>query len=102
LRRIRRRVALKLADRPSVPQRKDLDDDQIARQAKATGLAIDWVSRILAIVAVMVLPGLGGRWLDVRFGANVFALLGFVLGLVVGIVSLIAIVKVPKPPDQNS
>lgn len=95
-------MALILADRPSVPERKDLDDDQIANQAKATGLAIDWVSRILAIVAVMVLPGLGGHWLDARFGTNVFTLLGFVLGLVVGTVSLIAVVKPPKPPDQNS
>ena len=85
-----------------MPKRRDPDDDLIANQAKATGLAIDWVSRILAVVAIMVLPGLGGHWLDARFGTNVFTLLGFVLGLVVGTVSLIAVVKAPKPPDKNT
>jgi len=86
-----------------VPKSPDPDDEQIAKQAKATAQAIEWVSRILAIVAVMVLPGLGGIWLDGRFGTSgVFTLLGFGLGLVVGIASLLAVVKPPRSPDKKT
>jgi hypothetical protein len=78
------------------------DDSQIEEQAKATALAIEWVSRILAIVAVMVLPGLGGRWLDQRFGMRIFTLVGFALGLVVGVTCLLAVVNTKKPPDKKT
>jgi hypothetical protein len=95
-------VAFQAGARSSVPESPDPQDEQIARQAKATAQAIEWVSRILAVVAVMILPGLGGRWLDGRFGTNVFTLLGFGLGLVLGIFSLLTVVNTPKPPDQKT
>jgi len=87
-----------------VYQPKEPDDNQIAQQAKATATAIEWVSRILAIVAVMVLPGLGGTWLDSRFGTQVFTLAGFALGLTIGIVALLAVVKAPptKIPSNKT
>lgn len=83
-------------------QPKDPDDARIAAQAKATATALEWVSRILAIVAVMVLPGLGGSWLDARFGTNFLTFTGFALGLTIGMICLIAVVKAVKPPDSKS
>lgn len=48
-------------------------------------LAMEWVARITTVALVMVLPGLAGVWLDRRLGTGFFALLGFGLGMVVGI-----------------
>jgi hypothetical protein len=56
-------------------------------------VAIDWVSRILAVVAFMVLPGLGGEWLDRHWGTHFLTLVGFALGLTFGIWYLIAITR---------
>jgi hypothetical protein len=41
----------------------------------------------------MVLPGLGGQWLDGRWGTRFLALLGFALGLFGGIAYLLAALK---------
>lgn len=77
---------------------------QLQRQQS---LAMDWVSRVLAICVVMVLPGLGGAWLDKRFGMSCWTLVGFVLGFVSGFTALILLVKRDddrprKPgPDQH-
>lgn len=48
-------------------------------------LALEWVSRIIAIALVMVLPGMGGAWLDKRLGTAWLAPLGFVFGMMLGI-----------------
>jgi len=56
-------------------------------------LAMEWVSRILAVVAVMVVPGLVGGWLDQRWGTGFLTLLGFALGLTVGTVYLVAVTR---------
>ena len=52
-------------------------------QPSAIGVAFEWVGRILAIVAEMVVPGLLGRMLDLRWGTTFFVRVGFVgdLGL---------------------
>jgi len=55
--------------------------------------AMDWVSRILAMVVVMVAPGVGGHWLDDRWGTKFLALAGFGLGMVLGIAYLLAITR---------
>lgn len=52
--------------------------------------AMVWVSRITTIALLMVLPGLGGLWLDRKLGTKVvFTLAGFVLGLTAGIWQLV-------------
>ena len=61
--------------------------------------AMTWVSRILAVAAVMVLPGLAGFWLDKRWGLGFLGLTGFVLGLISGIAYLLTITK--RPSDRS-
>ena len=63
------------------------------QQQRQQSMAMEWVSRVLAICVVMVLPGLGGAWLDKRYGTSFWALAGFVLGFVSGFTALILLVK---------
>ena len=63
------------------------------QQQRQQSLAMEWVSRVLAICVVMVLPGLGGAWLDKRYGTGFWALAGFVLGFASGLTALILLVK---------
>ena len=62
--------------------------------------AMEWVSRILAVAAVMVLPGLAGQWLDKRLGTGFFGLAGFAVGMVSGIAYLLAVTKTPPKTKQ--
>ncbi|HEX6963451.1 MAG TPA: AtpZ/AtpI family protein [Lacipirellula sp.] len=52
--------------------------------------AMQWVARIFAAALMMSLPGLGGQWLDRRFGTSFIGLAGFALGVVGGMMYLIA------------
>jgi hypothetical protein len=52
-------------------------------------LALEWVSRVLAVCVVMVLPGLGGEWLDRRFATAIWTPVGFAFGFFSGITALI-------------
>lgn len=52
-------------------------------------IAMEWVSRITTIVLEMVLPGLGGQWLDEKFGVGFLGLLGFAFGVSLGVWHLI-------------
>lgn len=52
-----------------------------------------WVSRILAVTAVMVLPGLAGQWLDKRWGTGFLGIAGFIFGLVSGMAYLLIMTK---------
>jgi hypothetical protein len=54
---------------------------------------MEWVSQITTVVAEMVLPGLAGQWLDQRWGTKFIGLLGFALGLTVGIWHLLAMTR---------
>jgi hypothetical protein len=56
-------------------------------------LAMMWVSRVIAASLMMSLPGLGGTWLDARWGTKFLGAAGFVLGLVSGAVYLIAVTR---------
>jgi hypothetical protein len=50
------------------------------------GQAAEWVARIASVALLMVLPGLGGNWLDRRWATEpLFTLAGFALGLGGGI-----------------
>ena len=49
-------------------------------------VAAQWAYRAMAIGTEMVLPGILGLWLDHQLGTKfVFGILGFVLGMVLGI-----------------
>jgi hypothetical protein len=56
-------------------------------------LAMIWVSRIFAISAEMILPGLLGQWLAKRWGYPSLVLLGFALGISFGLWHLILITR---------
>lgn len=59
------------------------------RPGEAIADALEWVSKIFAVVMLMCLPGLAGQWLDRRFGTSFLGAVGFVGGLVLGMWSLI-------------
>ena len=58
-----------------------------------------WVARITAVGLMMVLPGLGGLWLDKHLGTSFLGLVGLTLGVVGGIAYLISITRLP--PKRN-
>jgi len=60
------------------------------------GVAMEWVSRIMAVALEMVLPGLAGQWLDQRWGTSFLALLGFAFGLTVAIWHLLVFANQSK------
>ena len=74
--------------------------------------AMDTASRIIAICMEMVVPGLGGYWLDKKFDTEPWlALLGFGLGMLLATMQLIRMTShagghkksnPPKPPDVTS
>ena len=55
--------------------------------------AMNWASKITAVALAMVLPGLAGVWLDSQLEGRFFTLLGFALGVPLGIWYLIAMTK---------
>ena len=59
-------------------------------QRSPLALAMEWVSRIFVVGLEMVLPGLGGGWLDERWGTKpLLTLVGFGLGIVCGMTHLL-------------
>ena len=54
---------------------------------------INWVSKITTVALEMVLPGLAGMWLDSQLETRFLALVGFALGVPLGIWHLIAMTK---------
>jgi hypothetical protein len=59
-------------------------------QPSPLGLAAEWVARLTVVGIEMVLFGLGGVWLDKRLHVEpLFALLGFAVGISVGIYHLL-------------
>jgi hypothetical protein len=53
--------------------------------------AMEWVSKITTVALEMVLPGLAGTWLDRRWGTNYLAIVGFALGLGLGLWHLLVL-----------
>jgi hypothetical protein len=60
-------------------------------------VAMEWVGRIMAAAAMMVLPGIGGQWIDRRLGTQWITLVGLALGLSLSIYYLLAITR-PRDP----
>jgi len=59
-------------------------------------LAMEWVSKITTVALEMVLPAVGGGYLDKRFGTQYWTFIGVVVGFVVGMWHLLQMTKV-KP-----
>lgn len=63
--------------------------------------AMQWVSRIFAVTVEIVGLGLLGHWLDDRWGTSFLALVGFGLGISLGIWHLIVMTKRPLPSQKS-
>ena len=61
------------------------------------GTAFGWAARIMAVGLTMVLPGIGGRWLDSRLGTGFCEPIGFALGFTAGLATLIRLAKAAPP-----
>lgn len=77
-------------------------DDEPSQMAAAYG----WAGRVTTVVVEMVLPALGGRWLDSRFGTQYWVIVGFAAGFALGLFHLLQMVKQQEsdipPPSNNS
>lgn len=61
--------------------------------------AMEWVAKITTVGLLMVLPAVGGQYLDSRLGTSYWTLIGLCVGVVAGIVHLLQITRPPpKPP----
>jgi hypothetical protein len=67
--------------------------------ADPLALAIEWVSKITTVALEMVLPAIGGRYLDQRLSTQYWALIGLVLGFSVGMWHLLQMTKVDRRDD---
>jgi uncharacterized membrane protein (DUF2068 family) len=64
-------------------------------------IAHEWVSRVMTIVGMMLLPGFAGHWLDKRWGTNYLTLLGFAVGLTVSIHQMLQLGKDVSPAKKS-
>lgn len=62
---------------------------------------LTWFSRTVAVVAIMVGPGLFGAWLDHRWGSSFFTPAGFLLGMALATTALIVIAQKLTPPARG-
>jgi|GEM_PF-911416 len=57
--------------------------------------AMTWVSRITTVCLEMVLPAVGGVWLDERYGTSFWVVVGVLVGGALGLWHLLQLTK-PK------
>jgi F0F1-type ATP synthase assembly protein I len=63
---------------------------------------MEWASRITAVCFEMVVPALLGYWIDQRLGTKIlFTMLGSVLGMVGGMISLLRITRLLSRPAKD-
>ena len=55
---------------------------------------MEWVAKITTVALEMFLPAVGGGYLDRRLGTSYWALVGVVVGLVVGMWHLLLMTRV--------
>jgi hypothetical protein len=55
--------------------------------------ALNWLSRILAVGVVMLALGWAGGKLDQWLGTKIIAVIGFLVGMMVGLIALIGILQ---------
>lgn len=65
------------------------EDDELSPIAIAYG----WVAKVTTVVGEMVLLGIGGSWLDQRWGTKFLAPVGLMLGVSLGLWHLIVMTK---------
>lgn len=64
--------------------------------------AYQWATRIMVVAAEMVLPGLGGYWLDKQIGTVIlFTLVGFGFGTTAAVVHLIQMTRADANRKQD-
>jgi F0F1-type ATP synthase assembly protein I len=68
-------------------------------QPHPMALAMEWVAKITTVGLEMVLPGVGGHYLDARLGTKYWTLIGFGVGMVVGFWHLMQMTKLKPPPS---
>ena len=68
----------------------------------AADQAMQWLSRTLAIILLMIAPGFAGRGLDRRIGTQFLTPMGFVLGTVMATVMLLILAQKMTQPASNS
>lgn len=66
------------------------------RKPHPMALAMEWVAKITTVALEMVLPAIGGGYLDRRFGTSYWALVGVVLGMIVGMWHLLQMTRPPR------
>ena len=64
-------------------------------------VAMEWVAKITAVGLEMVLPGIGGHYLDAWLGTSYWALIGFAVGLVVALWHLLQMTRPRKSPPEG-
>jgi hypothetical protein len=62
--------------------------------ADPLALAMEWVTKITTVALEMVLPAIGGGYLDKRLGTQYWTLIGVVFGFLVGMWHLLQMTKV--------
>ncbi len=60
---------------------------------------MEWIAKITTAGLMMVLPGIGGHYLDEWLGTSYLAFIGFAIGLAMGLWQLI---RWTKPPPRSS
>jgi len=63
--------------------------------------AMEWVTKITTVGLEMVLPAVGGAFLDKRLSTNYWALVGLGFGVVFGIWHLLQMTKATRPNGGN-
>lgn len=71
------------------------------RNSSPMGLAVEWVAKITTVALEMVLPGIFCLWLDQRWGTSYLGLIGFAVGMTVGIYHLLQMTPRPKRRPQD-
>lgn len=64
-------------------------------------LAMEWVVKITTVGLEMVLPAVGGKYLDGRLGTSHWVLVGLVLGFVMGFWHLLQMTRRPGNGGKN-
>jgi F0F1-type ATP synthase assembly protein I len=82
---------------PNTPSREPGDEDRKRVQA-----SVNAFSRVIAVMIMMVLPGVVGYFLDRWLGTSFLIVIGFVLGVILAIFGLIVVAKQANEELRNT